>query len=352
MQMRNPYNPFAPKRGLRGLPARMLRSARKRIRKIRDLISDLDTIFQNSLLRLASYPTSISYTLKVDEAPYAFNPSLVRVADGFLSFVRDTNQIVVSDGQSGFYLSYPHRTENYVFELRGDLSTKGCRKFKLEPDSSSLIEAENGLEDIRLFSFGGKLYGIGAGIRDAGRNPSEQREIKQILFTLDALGNVLDRSVLNSPLGYPVEKNWMPFEHNSELHIVYSVDPLTILKIQDNQLIQLDGQPLLKKFNHDDMEYRGSTNGIPFRGGYLFIIHNRRRYGKKNAYIHYFMFLDRELRLIQISEPFLFDRPGIEFAINMVEVGDRVLISYGIADRQSRVISVHADRVGDLIGIS
>lgn len=324
-----------------------------RIRQLENLSGDLvDTIFQNSLLRLASYPTSISYTLRVDEAPYAFNPSLVRVADGFLSFVRDTNQIVVSDGQSGFYLSYPHRTENYVLELRGDLSIKECRKFKLEPDSSSLIEAANGLEDIRLFSSGGKLYGIGAGIRDAGWKPSEQREIKQILFTLDALGNVLDRSALNSPLGYTVEKNWMPFEHNSELHIVYSVDPLTILKIQDNQLIQLNDQPSLNKIRHEDMKYRGSTNGIPFRGGYLFVVHNRRRYGEKHGYIHYFMFLDRDLNLIQISEPFLFDRPGIEFAVNLVESGDRVLISYGIADRQSRIISVDAGRVGDLIGIS
>ena len=68
--------------------------------------------------------------------------------------------------------------------------------------------------------------------------------------------------------------------------------------------------------------------------------------------MHYFMFLDRNLKLIQISEPFLFGRPGIEFAVNLVESGDRVLISYGIADRQCRIISVDADRVADLIGIS
>ncbi len=324
-----------------------------RLRQLENLSGDLvDTIFQNSLLRLSSYPTSTSYTLKVDEAPYAFNPSLVSVADGFLSFVRDTNAVVVSDGQSGFYLNYPHRTENYILELRGDLSIKGCRKLKLESDQYSLIEAANGLEDMRLFSCGGKLYGIGAGIRDAGWKPSEQREITQILLTLDALGNVLNQNVLNSPLGYDVEKNWMPFEHNSELHIIYSVDPLTILKVQGNQLIQLGSQPSLSKIIHEDMKYRGSTNGIPFRGGYLFVIHNRRRYGEKHAYIHYFMFLDRDLNLIQISEPFLFDRPGIEFAINLVESGDSVLISYGIADRQSRVISVDANRVADLIGIS
>lgn len=70
------------------------------------------------------------------------------------------------------------------------------------------------------------------------------------------------------------------------------------------------------------------------------------------SYIHYFMYLDSDLNMIEISEPFVFERSGIEFAINLVLDGDAILISYGVADRRARVLRIPAERVADLIAVS
>ena len=305
------------------------------------------TVFLQGLPRLSRVANAKLFRLKVFGAPFAFNPSLVRTERGWLSIVRDTNIVVVNDGEKYCYTSVPHRTENYALNLDDNFDVKEVQKLNLA--AFDFAEAKNGVEDIRLIDVKGKIYGIGAGISII-QHP-HNRKITQILFSITTGGQIENAHVIESPFGSLVEKNWMPFVHNSMLHFLYSPNPLIIFKFDRGALTPVTQTGLQGPVDHAQFRYSGSTNGIPFRGGYLFIVHTRKTYEEKISYVHYFMFLNDRLELLQISEPFLFERPGIEFAVNMIPAGEDIVISYGLGDRRSRLVQISADQVADMVSL-
>ena len=122
--------------------------------------------------------------------------------------------------------------------------------------------------------------------------------------------------------GHQVEKNWMPFTYMNTTFVVYSVSPLCVRPLRANEMITIHPLP-------DLAGYHGSTNGIPFRRGFLFLIH---KYDTKTE--HRWLYIQLHDRAFAYSEPFtFFEHSYIEFPCSLVELPDKMLaISLGVND--------------------
>ena len=127
--------------------------------------------------------------------------------------------------------------------------------------------------------------------------------------------------------GQQVEKNWMPFTYMNSPFVVYSVSPLRIRPLYVNEMITIHTLPELAG-------YHGSTNGIPFKSGHLFLIH---KYETKTE--HRWLYLQLHDRAVAYSEPFtFFEHSYIEFPCSLVELPDKKLaISLGINDCMANI---------------
>jgi len=127
--------------------------------------------------------------------------------------------------------------------------------------------------------------------------------------------------------GSDVEKNWMPFTHQGAQLAVYSVSPLTIKPLQLFERTTLHPAPELTG-------YHGSTNGISYNGGYLFLIH---KYTSKTE--HRWLYINMREKTFAFSEPFVFFRYSyIELPCSLVELPDgRLATSMGINDDKAMI---------------
>jgi hypothetical protein len=147
---------------------------------------------------------------------------------------------------------------------------------------------------------------------------------RMVLGNLDTNKTMTFRSLLE---GSDVEKNWMPFTYQDTQLAVYSVSPLTIKPLNSFELTTLHLAPELAG-------YHGSTNGIPFKGGFLFLIH---KYTNKTE--HRWLYLNMREKQVSFSEAFVFFRHSyIEFPCSLVELPDgKLAISMGINDDKAMI---------------
>lgn len=145
-----------------------------------------------------------------------------------------------------------------------------------------------------------------------------------------ALGNVdTDKNMTFHTLleGSDVEKNWMPFTYHNKQLAVYSVSPLTIKPLESFERTILHQASELAG-------YHGSTNGIAYKGGYLFLIH---KYTSKTE--HRWLYLNLNEKTFSFSEPFVFFQYSyIEFPCSLVDLPDgRLATSMGINDDKAMI---------------
>lgn len=125
------------------------------------------------------------------------------------------------------------------------------------------------------------------------------------------------------------EKNWMPFYHDNSDYVIYSVSPLKIKLLDSEDLLTVDELPDLNN-------YHGSTNGIPYESGALFLIHESS--GKTQHRWLYISFITME---IKYSDPFIFlQHSYIEFPCSLVYgLKNEIMCSLGVNDNQSFIVS-------------
>ncbi len=290
------------------------------------LISTAETLTDKWCLK----PISI----RVDSEYPSFNPSIIKTPIGYILIARSSNLLNYNDGNY-FYKSSPHRTQNFIVNLNNDLEiTSQIRLAECdinEPGAS----AEFGFEDIRLFSWYGEIWAVGAGLKPSAK--SNNTEVRQILFKLDGT-QVEEAYVLNSPNDNSVEKNWMPLIKENELYFAYDLSPLEMVHYKNGKVSKLEES---RKKSGDDFELRGGTPFVLWKGLYLGVAHSSFKYYKgKRYYLHHFITLDSEMKLLEVSIPFFIQRKGIEFASGLIAVEDGIVLSYGVADRGCRVVRI------------
>jgi hypothetical protein len=227
------------------------------------------------------------------------------------------------------FILYEHKSNTIYTLLTGTLDIK-----PLNLENFAISTLENiyniqtyptywtGIEDIRFINDSTILTTI------PECNPSGQPAIFRA---------TLDKQVHSHTLCSPsaIEKNWMPYiDHTGSHKVIYSLFPLTIKSIDTDDRHVLAYIPALEG-------YHGSTNGIVYKEGRLFLIH----INKKRTY-HRWILFNPSTHTLQLSEPFTFFKYShIEFTCSLALFKDRIFVSIGVNDNSAFILELDSTQL-------
>jgi len=203
------------------------------------------------------------------------------------------------------------------------------------------------LEDLRAFEWQGGIWAVAAA-HNGGNPPTT---ISQAILSIAEDGELKETHLQASTRH---EKNWMPLLDGDKLKVVYTAQPLEVLDVHaGNRRVSVADVP--QAMGH----LRGSTQAVPFADGYLAVVHEV--YKPKAAgggyinglgffeqgshptgpfYVHRFAWMDKDGKSIRFGKPFVFHGSGIEFAAGLCVVDGKLLLSYGIENREAWIATV------------
>ncbi len=307
---------------------------------------------------LGTLLSSTSYTqINIDHAAgwSLFNPSITPHPDGgFALIVRSSNYTIAEDGSYLFHGDDEDgiiRTVNHVVRVAENLELSPIGRLPVQPAGpTTRMSRVIGCEDIRLVSLGTQWRAL-ATVRD--RNQYERCDIA--VLSLDDLTDSenVTLDVVPSPDPARHEKNWMPFVVDGELRILYLCSPTVVGHLDDNARLvvdsQTEGPPAATNF-------RGGSQGVPFDGGFLFLVHEVTFAGGTRVYGHRFIHLTSVIlrgattwTMSAMSQPFHFLEVGIEFAAGLAADGDALIASFGVNDAQAWLVRFSQAEVAELL---
>jgi len=234
--------------------------------------------------------------------------------DGRHYVVHDPNRIV--------------RTENYLGRLKLDGELVAPRLMRDLDSSSRTASQVVGYEDVRLVSVKGRSGDALAGsATTCDRSDHGPRIVR---LHLSARGDV-KRSDLQ-PSNQRCEKNWMPLSVDGKFTWIYSLDPTAILPGP------LRRCPLA-------LDHLRGGAAISFGSGYLCVAHETIDEPEGRIYLHRFVRLDKKFNVTAVSPAWVFASHGIEFCAGLARVGKKLVISYGIKDREAWIMKVDVKEV-------
>jgi hypothetical protein len=279
--------------------------------------------------------------LDVEPAWPQFNPTIAATEQGFRMIVR-TASYDIRDGRYHLLDGDRIQTVNYLVDLDSELGVARVRPLKDLDAGPPRRDGEIlGFEDCRLVEFEGRWWAT-ATVRD--RSADQRAQIA--LLGLDGR-RIESVRILDAERGAEHEKNWMPFRADAGLHVVYSVDPTVVYRLEPQTgalelVFDEPGPP-------GAAGLRGGSAGIPFDGGYLFAAHEVRHGAQGRDYMHRLVLLGPDFRIAALSERFYFHGPGIEFCAGLAPHRDGVVLSFGRDDRSAWLAVVGRDSVRGLL---
>ena len=218
------------------------------------------------------------------------------------------------------------RTENYLGRFRRDGRLTRMHKMRDLDRSPRQPSKVVGYEDVRLASVDGQLFGS-ATVHDRGGVQVAALRIES--------GNVVGATVQRTER---VEKNWMPFERNGKLAWVYSLDSTVVLPAGTK-----------RKCPFAIGHLRGGAIA-EFDRGYLAVTHEAVDEVDGRIYLHRFVQLNAKLVVTAVSPAFIFAHYGIEFAAGLIVDGGKVVVSFGIEDKEAWIMRVDVGEVERMLG--
>lgn len=245
------------------------------------------------------------------------------------SYVTPPGDIVLDEGRyRGWQVI---RTRNFLLDLDADLKT--TRVVELV-DATKLARTGypvHGFEDARLFAWNGTWWAT-ATVCDFTEDGD--REIALLQLAED--GSVTRAEPLRGPWSAQAQKNWMPFVDGDRARFVYASHPTTIFElVQTEKGNAIAAQSADGGFGHGRL--RGGSQGVRIDGGWLFVVHDVAFPGSGRFYLHRFVQFDDQMKLVAMTDPFYFERLGIEFCAGLAQVGDKLVASYAVNDGSARL---------------
>jgi glycosyltransferase involved in cell wall biosynthesis len=265
------------------------------------------------------------------------NPSVAVVNKEVYTTVRTVNYKMDKDGRylvnnGEISADHPVRTRNYLAKLSNELEIQTVNEILPpllpKPEYPMVL----GFEDMRIFEWRGAMWST-----STVRELNKEGWCEQVLAKIDrstTQPHIIEWSQM-LPNRRQHEKNWMPWVDGANLRFAYRLD----------ELVDSYGQPVNKSllpFAVDHMS--GSSQVIPFKGGWLGLVHEARYQVDKvtRYYQHRFVFFDAAYHARCISLPFVFHSKQIEFANGLARHPDRkrIIVSYGVADKEAWVATI------------
>jgi hypothetical protein len=257
--------------------------------------------------------------------------------------VRYVNYLI---NNSGNYLNCDKHiiTQNKYIKLSKDLKITNESFLEFNFEDRRYI----GIEDIRIFfdCYSNKMLFIGTGYHKnntIGVVTGEYEVNEQKLSSINEI----------TPFCHSTcEKNWVFVDIKQSINVIYKWYPLQICKInQENKSLELtETKEMPRIFSHA----RGSTCGFNYTKNrkiegsddninisiseqeIWFILHMV-SYENPRHYYHIFAVFDESMNLLSYSAPFKFHTEPIEYCLGLVVEDDRVLITYSIWDRETKL---------------
>lgn len=274
------------------------------------------------------------------------NPCIVRRDDGYLVNCRavnyrqrDARDYTVHDPDGVV------RSRNLLLRLDGELRTVSATELYGEAPPPR-CERIAGFEDARLLP---TSHGLLAVVTTADRHPSGR--VGPSLLRIDEDGRVRREVPLTGYGLVKVEKNWLPFlADDGRVRLHYGFEPLVVLDVDLETGVCRPCD--VREAPFDLTRFRHSAGPVPLRTaagpGSLFVVHEvvvlpeRRR-----RYLHRFVWTPEVGADVWASPAFTLRALGIEFVAGLCRDlgGDRLLLSFGVEDREAWIASVPVEAV-------
>ena len=308
----------------------------------KDILTPTQVInFGNSVVKNINNDNTLFYSSSSCLIPNPFEDK-----NGYLMNVRYVNYLIDNNGN---YLNCDKYiiTQNKYIKLSSDLKIISDEFLEFNFEDRRYI----GVEDIRIFydKYSSKMLYIGTGYHknnSIGVVSGEYNVKEQKLSSIDEI----------TPFCYSTcEKNWVFVDTNKSINVIYKWHPLQICKInQEKKMLDLvETKEMPRIFSH----VRGSTCGfnytkkinlmsdknsnynikIVFNEIEIWFVLHMVSYENPRHYYHIFAVFDESMNLLRYSAPFKFQTEPIEYCLGLVVEDDRVLITYSVWDRETKL---------------
>ena len=227
--------------------------------------------------------------------------------------------------------------------MRLDRSLELIDEHPIHSDLTAVRESVvQGLEDCRLFQ---TTHGPGFTCTTLEYHPLAPWRMS--LFDLSRDGRATRHRPLRGYHDDETQKNWLPFGQASELFMVYGYEPFTILRV-DQDTGECESIAEAPQHRNFDL-FRGSAGPVDLPasagGGKLLIVHEV-SFHNLRYYLHRFLRVDDDWRIVEASPPFFFRRRTIEFCSGACLSHDAdLLITFGVQDREAWLCRVSLEEV-------
>lgn len=264
---------------------------------------------------------------------YGTNPSLIAVGNGYLVCIRCVNYVFGPRGmtQPIFTTGDRYRTLNRFLLLSHDL--------RFVRSLPALDEVFTDIEDIKLFTFGDHVMGLGSYLKSSKPSFSV---IALIKIANDFRGG--DIELIPSPLGHRQEKNWAPFVAGQHLCFIYSFDPLIILSYDPDKKSTTFEHPSSQQHISSELPFLtgGSSAGLPVSAGHIFATHRRKVSIPqiRRCYVSRLVYLNLKRTKLAGGPYFTLSDKPVQFVNGLERHEGGFLIAYGLMDNQAYLCKV------------
>lgn len=130
-----------------------------------------------------------------------------------------------------------------------------------------------------------------------------------------------------------IEKNWMPYQYNNDVFVIYSLSPFFIKSLENDDKILIEIDQNMKELLQG---YHGSTNAINFNDQLLFLIH---KYDTKTE--HRWLLFDPISNKVKLSNSFTFFKYSyIEFPCSLIWNKEKIIVSLGVNDNKAFILEI------------
>lgn len=250
------------------------------------------------------------------------------------------------------------RTKNYLMTLNDSLYPLCCEEVKAPPPITNDVYVF-GLEDVRIFGSSSNHINI----ISTTAQYHQDRKLRILSGKLDVhTGKVVDHHVFSLNEN-GCEKNWTPIPADfyrgligdtgdiSEYVAIHTIYPHRIINMETEKSyfpdISLEG---LNTSHNVARSLRGSSVPVPYKDGYLFIVHNvgtrTIHQNHVRVYYHRMVYIHRKKNEtgeytgnihMNISDPFTFNNQRVEFCLSICWHEDGLLVNYSEFDKTSVV---------------
>jgi hypothetical protein len=244
------------------------------------------------------------------------------------------------------------RTTNYYLELDDSLKITRVNKIDTSELDKEPLWDFVGLEDARLFRWGGDLY-ISGVRRDTTTNGQGRMELSKIIVGEDYVKEVSRVRIEppKDPNSY-CEKNWMPIP-DMDWHYVKWSNPTEVVKV--NPTAGTSETIALTQMVDIPRDVRGGSHVLPLGDNYYFALTHevdlfKSEVGRKDGlYRHRFLVWDKNWQIQGFSKDFSFMDAHVEFCTGMCYYKGDLLMTFGFQDNAAYVLRVSPQVVEDFI---